>query len=158
MQVSSAKDKNPHIGNLYYYGVIEEIWELDYIKFHILIFKCKWVDSTSGNMVDDVGFILVNLNHIGHKDDCFILASQAKQVFYVQDPSNPQWSVVLNNNPRFMMDDGNDTNNVELFGFTRGMPPPLYDNSDEVPNYILDRKPKIEVTKRKKRKKEKLIR
>ena len=77
MQLLSVKDKNPHMGDLYYYAIIEEIWEHDYIKFHIPIFKCTWVDSNSGSMVDDVGSTLVNLNCIRYKDDCFILASQS---------------------------------------------------------------------------------
>ncbi|KAF1891238.1 hypothetical protein Lal_00001380 [Lupinus albus] len=31
----------------------------------------------------------------GYKDEPFILASQAQQVFYVSDPSNKKWSIVL---------------------------------------------------------------
>ena len=41
-----------------------------------------------------------DLNRIGHKSDRFILASQAKQVFYVNDPSDSQWSVVLQTQTR----------------------------------------------------------
>ena len=36
--------------------------------------------------MDKLGFTCVNLSKMGHKDDLFILASQAKQVFYVDDP------------------------------------------------------------------------
>jgi len=32
---------------------------------------------------------------VGHKDEPFILASQAKQVFYVTGPANVKWSMVL---------------------------------------------------------------
>ena len=32
---------------------------------------------------------------MGHKDEPFILASQAKQVFYVTGPANVKWSMVL---------------------------------------------------------------
>jgi len=38
--------------------------------------------------VDELGFILVDLNKEGHKEDTFILVSQAKQVFYFTDPAN----------------------------------------------------------------------
>ncbi|PKA66222.1 hypothetical protein AXF42_Ash006919 [Apostasia shenzhenica] len=89
MQISSAKDKNPHMSDLCYFGVIEEIWELDYIVFCIPLFKCLWVDSNGESKIDEMGFILVNFNQISHKDDCFILANQAKQVFYVEDLANP---------------------------------------------------------------------
>ncbi|PKA49389.1 hypothetical protein AXF42_Ash016578 [Apostasia shenzhenica] len=62
----------------HYFGVIKEIWELDYISFCIPLFKCLWIDSNGGSKIDEMGFTLVNFNRIGHKDDCFILANQAK--------------------------------------------------------------------------------
>ncbi len=83
MQVASARDQNPIVGDLSFYGVIEEIWLLDYTAFKVLVFKCNWVNSNGGVKVDELGFILVDLERKGHKDDPFILASQAKQVFYV---------------------------------------------------------------------------
>ena len=30
--------------------VIDEIWELNYVKFTICVFKCKWVDSNTGDL------------------------------------------------------------------------------------------------------------
>ena len=38
---------------------------------------------------------MVDLNKIGYKDEPFIMAYQARQVFYVSDPCNAKWSVVL---------------------------------------------------------------
>lgn len=32
-----------------YFGIIEEIWEVDFIKFKVLVFKRKWIDIKSGN-------------------------------------------------------------------------------------------------------------
>ncbi|RVW70445.1 hypothetical protein CK203_058330 [Vitis vinifera] len=95
MQIASAKDKNPVFGELCFYGVITEIWDLDYTMFRIPIFKCDWVDNKNGIKVDDLGFTLVDFSKMAHKSDPFILASQAKQVFYVQDELDPRWSVVL---------------------------------------------------------------
>ena len=46
---SSAKDKNPIRVDVPYYGVIDEIWEVDYTKFRVGVFKCTWVDSNGGN-------------------------------------------------------------------------------------------------------------
>ena len=63
------------------------------------MFKCDWVHQGSVTH-DDLGFILVNLSRIGHKDEPFILASQANPVFYVDDPINKQLSVVLSSDPR----------------------------------------------------------
>ncbi|BBN67204.1 hypothetical protein Prudu_8S000300 [Prunus dulcis] len=51
MQVASAKDKNPIVSNIGFYGVIQEIWDLDYHKFRIPVLRCDWVDNTSGLVV-----------------------------------------------------------------------------------------------------------
>lgn len=53
------------------------------------------MENNGGITIDDLGFTLVKLNRIGFKSDSFILASQAKQVFYIEDPEDPLWSVVL---------------------------------------------------------------
>ncbi|KAL0544964.1 hypothetical protein IC582_020094 [Cucumis melo] len=95
MQVSSSKDKKPVIGDLSFYGVIQEIWKLNYNTFNVPVFKCDWVQNSGGIQIDELGYVLVDLNRVEHKSDSFILASQAKQVFYVKDPSDVRWSVVL---------------------------------------------------------------
>jgi len=89
---SSAKDKNPIHQTTTYYGVIQEIMLLDYYLVQYPLFKCDWIDvhKKNGMKVDEIGFTMVNLKRCLSKDrvqdDPFILASQAKQVFYVQDP------------------------------------------------------------------------
>jgi hypothetical protein len=97
MHISSMKDLNPKYANLSYFGVIEHIWVFDYEKFQIPIFGCKWVNS-SGIRMDKSGFLQVDLTRVGYKDEPFILASQAKQVFYVNDPKSTKWSIVLFSN------------------------------------------------------------
>jgi len=42
-----------------------------------------------------MGFTLVDLQKVGYKDGPFIMAAQARQVFYIQDPCDSRWSVVL---------------------------------------------------------------
>ncbi|KAF1863262.1 hypothetical protein Lal_00031346 [Lupinus albus] len=37
----------------------------------------------------------VDLNRPGYKDEPFILASQAQQIFYVSDPTNKKWFIIL---------------------------------------------------------------
>ena len=78
-----------------YYGVITDIWELDYGEFRVSVFKCQWVNGNVGLRQDKLGFTLVDLQRIGYKDEPFIMAAQARQVFYVEDPSDSTWSVVL---------------------------------------------------------------
>ena len=78
--------------------------------FRIPVFKCNWVDNKSDIKVDDFGLTLVYFTKMAHKSDPFILASQAKQVFYVQDQLDPRWSVVLSTPQRdfFKREDSED--------------------------------------------------
>lgn len=108
MQVTGYKDKNPVYTDMSFYGVIIEIWQLDYNALRIPIFKCDWVDNKIGVKVDELGFTLVELGKIGHKSDPFILASQAKQVFYVEDQLDPKWSIVLEPPQRRYHSDSSD--------------------------------------------------
>jgi len=95
MHFSSSKDKYLIMASMCYFGVIEDIWVIDYTSFRVPIFKCKWVDGNTGVKIDDLGFTLVDLEKEGYTKEPFIMASQAKQVFYVTDPANKRWSVVL---------------------------------------------------------------
>ena len=49
-----------------YFGVIEEIWELNYAKFSVCVFKCKWVDSDIGVQTGDFEFTLVDLKKLAY--------------------------------------------------------------------------------------------
>ena len=49
---------------------------------------------------------------MGHKDDPFILASQANQLFYVDDSMESRWSIALSAEPRIISPD-NDQDEVE---------------------------------------------
>ncbi|KAL6319770.1 hypothetical protein AAG906_036828 [Vitis piasezkii] len=69
-----------------------------------IVFKCDWVDNNNDIKVDDLGFTLVDLTKVAHKLDSFILASQAKQVFYVQDQLESRWSVVLSTPQKDLLD------------------------------------------------------
>ncbi|KAK2655216.1 hypothetical protein Ddye_008268 [Dipteronia dyeriana] len=95
MQIASAKNKNPLVTNMSFYRVILETWDLDYNKFTIPMFKCDWVDKNGRIKIDEQRTTLVELSRIGQKSDSFILTSQAKQVFYVEDQVDSRWSIVL---------------------------------------------------------------
>ena len=92
---ASVHDDNTCVASIPYFGFIEEIWELSYMKFIVCVFKCKWVDSNIGVQTNDVGFTLVDLKKLAYQNDSFIMAQQAKQVFCVEDPCDERWSVVL---------------------------------------------------------------
>ncbi|KAL4021604.1 hypothetical protein IC575_020410 [Cucumis melo] len=122
MQVCSSKDKNPIIGEMSFYGVIEEIWELNYNSFKVAIFKCDWVENSGGIKTDELGFVLVDLSRVGHKNDSFIFATQAKQMFFVEDPSDSRWSIVLTPPQRDFADQYNDDELGDTVLNCQGMP------------------------------------
>ena len=97
-------------GEQCFYEIITEIWELDYIMFRILVFKCNWVDNKSSIKVNEFGFTLVDFTKMAHKSYPFILASQVKQVLYVQDQLDQRWSIVLSTPQKdfFNREDSND--------------------------------------------------
>jgi len=41
-------DDNPWVASMPYFGVIEEIQELNYVKCTLCVFNCKWFDSNVG--------------------------------------------------------------------------------------------------------------
>jgi hypothetical protein len=62
-----------------YYGVIEEIWELEYRPLNIPLFLCQWVKLTGGGIRKDQ----YGMTRIGFKDEPFVLSKNVHQVFYV---------------------------------------------------------------------------
>ncbi|CAM8885163.1 unnamed protein product [Rhodiola kirilowii] len=93
--VSSARDRNPISVPVNYFGIIQEIWELDYVNFRVPVFKCKWVNNSAVH-IDEFGMTFVDFRREGSKDEPFIMAEQARQVFYIKDPSNNNHYVVIN--------------------------------------------------------------
>jgi hypothetical protein len=142
LHVSSSKDKNPIYVDMAYYGVIENIWELDYVQFRIPVFRCKWIDNNNGVRVDELGFTLVDLSREGHKGELFILASQAKQDFYVTDPENKKWSIVLQGKKHVLgyhNEDGNNNEIEEIPSFSSGVQPIDVEENDVLEDvYIRD--------------------
>lgn len=108
---ASARDRNPVSGDVNFYGVLTDIIELHYSKaYKFVLFKCDWADHSRGLIErDDFGFTLVNFNHLLYTkhqitDEPFILASQANQVFYVRDPMEKDWHIVVKTKPRDVFD------------------------------------------------------
>lgn len=109
---AGARDLNPIDGEVDYYGVVTDIIELSYDAGRkVVLFRGDWVDSLvmgNGIKTDAYGFTLVNFSRLLQQNDPFILASQAMQVFYVQDPSDIDWHLVVKNRPRDFYDMGTD--------------------------------------------------
>jgi len=100
---SSKKDKNHVDAPIMYYGVIQQILEVDYIDFQEVVFYCDWVkveDRNNGcKMCPDSNLVMVNFNKLKsvdkYTDEPVILACEASQVFYSNDLKNPDWWVVI---------------------------------------------------------------
>ncbi|XP_022894137.1 uncharacterized protein LOC111408629 [Olea europaea var. sylvestris] len=107
-----------------YYGLIEEILELNYTFDHkVELFKCTWYDPNVSrkNIHTDIGITSINISAHWYENEPYVLSRQACQVFYVDDYKLGQnWKVVQKFHHRHVLDvpdnlderDGND-NNVE---------------------------------------------
>lgn len=102
---SSASDNNPIAGDVTYYGVLNDIIELEYgIDKKVVLFDCDWISNGSRKKEDDNGFTLLNFEGLKAHNEPFILASQAHQVFYVADSVDKGWQVVIKTAPRHVYD------------------------------------------------------
>ena len=101
-------------GGATYYSVLIDIIKLNYSdKYQYVLFKCQWVDVISGRgcKKDEFKFSLVNFSQLIHMggrliDEPYVLASQASQVFYVEDVRHKDWAVVVKTKPREVFDVG----------------------------------------------------
>ncbi|KAL4294069.1 hypothetical protein AHAS_Ahas18G0191200 [Arachis hypogaea] len=94
---ASAKDKSPIQDIVAYYGRLFEIVELDYFgHFKVVLFRCEWYDAGR----DKYGLTFVHFNKKCYQNEPFILASQAHQCFYVQDPYEHNKHYVMEIVPR----------------------------------------------------------
>lgn len=102
---ASRSDNNPIIGDVTYYGVLKDVIELEYFTGKkIVLFECDWVSTGRAQKKDEHGFTLVNFSRTRQHSEPFILASQAKQVFYVEDPVEKGWHVVVKTQARDTFD------------------------------------------------------
>ncbi|KAK9080111.1 hypothetical protein SSX86_001786 [Deinandra increscens subsp. villosa] len=98
---SSARDNNPIVGDVTYYGVLNDIIELQYgADKKVVLFRCDWISNGSRMKEDENGFTLLNFEGLKPDNEPFILASQAQQVFYVADRVDKGWKVVIKTTPR----------------------------------------------------------
>ncbi|KAJ8624700.1 hypothetical protein MRB53_033230 [Persea americana] len=108
LSFASERDPNPLIGNVGYYSVLNDVIELKYLGRNRLLFKCGWWDVNNhggrGIKQDEYGFTCVNITRTLSTNEPFILASQAQQVFYVQDTIDANWRVMIKIQPRDLYD------------------------------------------------------
>ncbi|GKB94332.1 RNA-directed DNA polymerase, eukaryota [Tanacetum coccineum] len=84
-----------------YYGQLEEILEFLYMSFKVMLFRVKWFDTRNEGCKLKHFVIRNNITQIlasseSFKDQQYILATQVKQVFYLEDMAKRplHWKVV----------------------------------------------------------------
>lgn len=80
-----------------FFGILTDIIGLNYCGGNqVFIFKCDWWHlSNRKGICTDEHFTSINISHTWYKDDPFVLASQAEQVFYLEDTKlKGNWHVV----------------------------------------------------------------
>ncbi|XP_074327759.1 uncharacterized protein LOC141665675 [Apium graveolens] len=106
---ATVKDKNPVVGEVGYYGAIEDIIEVDYWgALAVVIFRCCWYQKEK----DCHGLTRVNFNKLYEKDDPFVLATQVQQVFYVEDPTEKNVHFIIKKFPKDQYSDVEDEINA----------------------------------------------
>ncbi|TYK15106.1 CACTA en-spm transposon protein [Cucumis melo var. makuwa] len=81
--VSGSGDNN-------FYDVLDEVLHVQYpLERNVWLFKCRWYDTDvnkSQRTHIEVGYKSLNTSHFWYAEEPVILATQAHQVFYVDDP------------------------------------------------------------------------
>ena len=92
-----------------YYGRLESVYELTFnqtnIQLNLVVFKCHWFDPRGGQRTDKkIGLVEVMPSTTYSGADVFIVAHQAKQVYYLPYPCKTKanlrgWEVVFQVSP-----------------------------------------------------------
>ncbi|KAJ8619875.1 hypothetical protein MRB53_028404 [Persea americana] len=106
---ASERDSSPMTGNVGYYGILNDVMELQYIGGNqIVLFKCDWWDVMNrggkGIKQDEYGFTCVNFTRTLNTNEPFILSNQAQEDFYVQDTIDSNWHVTIKIQTRDLYD------------------------------------------------------
>ncbi|XP_058214912.1 uncharacterized protein LOC131326234 [Rhododendron vialii] len=83
--------------NFYGYGYLCKIWELRYSHGDtVVLFKCEWYNTGHKKRIYTDGHVTsIDITRLWYKDDPFVLPSNVRQVFYVNDTSKGKnWRVV----------------------------------------------------------------
>lgn len=84
--------------NQVYYGILEDIYELTYAREnYVILFKCKWfaTNPRKRRVLKYKNKLSIYIKDFWYQSEPFILASQAEQVFYIDELFNgPSWKVV----------------------------------------------------------------
>uniref|UniRef100_A0A803MIG0 DUF4216 domain-containing protein n=1 Tax=Chenopodium quinoa TaxID=63459 RepID=A0A803MIG0_CHEQI len=108
---ASFRDQNPVVGDVKYYGVVEDIIELDYFgHFKVVLFRCSWFQVEQ----DEFGLTCANFKRLCYTNDPFVMANQVNQVFYVQDSKEKHLHYVMETIPGDFFDMSEESNGATV--------------------------------------------
>jgi hypothetical protein len=99
-QNSGVMTQSTHNGHVTdFFGTLKEIIELQYSgeDRSVVLFKCDWfkLEGKRTELKDDGFFKSINVRSLWYKNDCYILATHARKVFYLPDTRfGKDWQVV----------------------------------------------------------------
>ena len=99
-QNSGVMAQGAHNGQpIDFFGTLKEIIQIEYLEDDrsAVLFKCDWfkLDGKKNGLRDDGFFKSINIGSLWYKNDRFILATQARKVFYLPDTKwGENWQVV----------------------------------------------------------------
>jgi hypothetical protein len=107
-----------------YYGRLENVYELTFnmtnIELKLVVFRCHWFDPHGGQRsTPSIGLVEVRPSTTYSGADVFIVAHQAKQVYYLSYPCQKEelkgWEVVFKVSPhgKLPMPSDDDYNNID---------------------------------------------
>lgn len=95
VSVSSSDDG----ANLEFFGKLKDVVLMFYgFRYKVQLFWCDWYrcNPTQRSIVHEFGLTCIDTSKIWYEDDPFILATQARQVYYVDDiKRGGNWKVVI---------------------------------------------------------------
>ncbi|KAL4554187.1 hypothetical protein LXL04_037364 [Taraxacum kok-saghyz] len=90
------------------YGYVDEVLDFSFIKgYRVILFKCIWFDTDRRrkHVKFEPHFISVDTTKHAYIEDPFVLANQATQVLYIDDPTNdPGWKIIERSTHRHLWD------------------------------------------------------
>ena len=110
--------------NFDYYGRLQSVYELTFnrtnVQLNIVVFKCHWFDPIGGQRSDkSIGLVEVKPSTTYSGADVFVVAHQAKQVYYLPYPCQKAelkgWEVVFQVSPHgnLPIPSEDDYNNID---------------------------------------------
>jgi hypothetical protein len=122
-QNCTIKTLGEHKGHIIdFYGKVEEIIELNYTENNrgprsVILLRCEWynLEGKTYEMKDDRYFKSINIDGRWYKDDPFIIATDALQVFFLEDTKlGDSWRVVQDFGHRHIYDVEEAAQNHEI--------------------------------------------